>query len=87
MDGEGVFGLRRSFQHAGADATVMSLWEIPDEQTVDLMCEFYERWLAGEPKSSALRHAALELLWTRRAAGGSTHPFFWGGFVLAGDPN
>jgi CHAT domain-containing protein len=84
--GEGVFGLRRAFQHAGALSVMMSLWSIPDKQTRDLMVGFYERWLLGEPKSVALRNAAIRILNDRRKSNGSAHPVFWGGFVLVGNP-
>jgi CHAT domain-containing protein len=85
--GEGVFGLRRSFQHAGAGTIVMSLWDIPDNETVELMEDFYGRWLSGESKSTALRNAALSVLCERRKYRGTAHPLFWGGFVLVGNPN
>lgn len=45
--GEGVFGLRRSFVLAGARTLVMSLWKVPDEQTRELMEDFYQRLLDG----------------------------------------
>ncbi len=43
--GEGVFGLRRAFVLAGAKTLVMSLWKGPDEQTRELMEDFYRRIL------------------------------------------
>jgi CHAT domain-containing protein len=85
--GEGVFGLRRAFQQAGARSIIMSLYEVPDETTSDLMTRFYENWLSDESKASALRNASLDLLAQRRAEGKSDHPLFWGGFILVGDPN
>ena len=45
--GEGVFGLRRAFVLAGAKTLVMSLWKVPDQQTQELMVDFYGRILAG----------------------------------------
>jgi CHAT domain-containing protein len=32
-----------------------------------------------------VRRASLAVLRQRRARGMSTHPFFWGGFLAAGD--
>jgi CHAT domain-containing protein len=85
--GEGVYGLRRALQHAGARAIIMSLWAVPDEETRELMVSFYENWISrGQSKKDALRHAALKVLNDRRARNESTHPALWGGFVLLGDP-
>jgi CHAT domain-containing protein len=84
--GEGVFGLRRAFLHAGARSVVMSLWNVPDRETAELMNGFYERWLQGMSKAEALRASALELLHQARTEKGHGHPLLWGGFVLAGNP-
>ena len=87
-NGEGVYGLRRALQHAGARAIIMSLWAVPDEETRELMVSFYENWISrGQSKRDALRQAALKVLGDRRARNESTHPVLWGGFVLLGDPN
>jgi len=87
QSGEGVFGLRRAFQHAGARSLITSMFAVPDESTVTLMERFYENWLSGESKSSALRNASLSILQDRRKNHESTHPLFWGGFILVSDPN
>jgi len=87
QSGEGVFGLRRAFQHAGARSLITSMFAVPDESTVTLMKRFYENWLSGESKAAALRNASLSVLKERRENHESTHPLFWGGFILVGDPN
>lgn len=84
--GEGVFGLRRAFQYAGSEAILMSLWKVDETETSSLMSKFYENWLNGIPKSQALRQAILELIDYRREMSGCSHPYFWGGFVLLGNP-
>jgi CHAT domain-containing protein len=40
---------------------------------------------AGLSTAEAMRQAASELLGFQRRAGRSTHPYYWGGFVAAGD--
>jgi len=81
--GEGVFGLRRAFQEAGADSVLMSMWQVPDEETRRLMTLFYENWLAGKNKHEALRMAQRRLRDELRAEG-RDWPFYWGAFVLVG---
>lgn len=84
---EGVYGLRRAFQLAGARTILSSMWAVPDKQTRDLMTAFYENWLSGQSKAEALRNSALTIIEERRKAKGSAHPLFWGGFILIGDPD
>jgi CHAT domain-containing protein len=56
--GEGVFGLRRSFQLAGAKTLVMSLWKVPDLATAFLMDRFYDNLLSrGLDRDMALSQA------------------------------
>ena len=88
--GEGVFGLRRAFHLAGARTVVMSLWKVPDEETSQLMLEFYKRAFAlgkdGPDYSLALHEASLAMMKSRRAKNGAAHPFFWGSFIPVGVP-
>jgi tetratricopeptide (TPR) repeat protein/CHAT domain-containing protein len=80
MVGEGVLGLRHAFQLAGARTVVMTLWAVPDEQTTELVVDFYRRVLAGQGCADALRNAQLTL------KAKYPHPFYWGGFVCHGAP-
>ena len=58
----------------------MSLWSVPDEQTRELMEDFYARILAGEPRAEALRQAQLTM------KSKYPHPYYWGAFICQGDP-
>ena len=84
--GEGVFGLRRALRHAGARNTLMSLWNIPDKETAQLMSAFYRHWGAGNSPAAAFDLAIRELIASMRNSYGHSHPFFWGGFILTGNP-
>jgi uncharacterized protein (TIGR03067 family) len=84
--GEGVSGLRRAFQYAGARTLVTSLFSVPDAETRELMKEFYTGLAAGKGKLAALHNAQLSVI-HRRRRGGAAHPFFWAGFVLVGSPD
>jgi CHAT domain-containing protein/tetratricopeptide (TPR) repeat protein len=84
--GEGVFGLRRAFQVAGARTVIMSLWPVDDENTRRWMTSVYEHRFARDAGTmEAMRAASLDQLRRRRQAGQSTHPFYWAGFIAAGD--
>lgn len=84
--GEGVFGLRRAFQIAGARTVIMSLWSVDDQATRQWMNALYKgRLEAGLSTVDAVRNASLALLRDRRAKGLSTNPFYWAAFVAAGD--
>ncbi len=85
MSGEGVLGLRRSLEVAGAATVIMSLWKVEDDATRAWMRGLYEKRLAGVSTAAAVREASLQLLEAQRRRGRSTHPFFWAGFVAAGD--
>jgi len=83
-ESEGVFGLRRAFEQAGAQSVVMSLWKVPDEQTRVLMALFYARWLAGMDKHQALREAQLELRRQVIRDWGRDRPQLWAAFIVVG---
>jgi CHAT domain-containing protein len=84
--GEGVFGLRRAFQVAGARTVIMSLWSVEDEATREWMRALYINRLERKLSTAdAVHQASVTVLRARRAAKQSTHPFFWAGFVAAGD--
>ena len=84
--GEGVFGLRRAFKVAGARTVIMSLWSVQDEVTRQWMRTLYQARLQKRlDTADAMREASLSVLRDRRAKNQSTHPFYWAGFVAAGD--
>jgi CHAT domain-containing protein len=82
--GEGVFGLRRALQVAGAQSVMMTMWKVPDVETQKLMKLFYVKWLRGEEKHQALREAQLDLREQIEKETGHDSPQKWGAFVLVG---
>ena len=74
--GEGVYGLQRAFQVAGAESVIMSLWKVSDEATMQLMTNFYKEWMGGKPKEVAFFEAQKKL---RESF---PEPYYWGAFVM-----
>ena len=84
--GEGVLGLRRAFQIAGAKTVIMSLWSVDDQATREWMVTLYEgRFQKQLSTADAVHAATVAMLRDRRAKGQSTAPFYWAAFVAAGD--
>jgi CHAT domain-containing protein len=84
-DGEGVLGLERAFRVAGAHSVVMSLWSVEDDLTRQFMHELYLQRLGLHASTAdAVWNAERKILLARRAAGKSTHPWYWAGFVGTG---
>jgi CHAT domain-containing protein/Tfp pilus assembly protein PilF len=82
---EGLFGLRRVIQIAGARTVIATLWPVDDRTTRMWMSAVYEqRFVHSRPTDEAVRDATVKLLQARRARGESTHPAYWGPFIAAG---
>jgi CHAT domain-containing protein len=79
MGGEGLLGLTRAFQYAGARSVLASLWSVDDDSTAELMKRFYRRLRDGASKDEALRGAQMEMMKIQ------PHPFHWAAFQLSGD--
>ena len=78
--------LQRAFEVAGTDTLIMTLWSVEDESAREWMKALYEAHLTqNKGTAESVRHASLAVLNHRRSKGLSTHPFYWGAFVAAGD--
>lgn len=84
LAGEGIIGLSRAFQFAGARSVLASLWSVSDRSTAALMDRFYRALAAGSSRDDALRDAQLFLLRDRTLD--ASAPFYWAAFQLMGDP-
>jgi CHAT domain-containing protein len=80
-NGDGVYGLRRALVIAGAESLVMTLWQVDDAATRDLMSGYYKKLAHGAGRSDALREVQLAIHGNAKYA----HPYFWASFVAAGD--
>ena len=77
ISGEGVFGLQRGFKKACAETLLMSLWEVDDNATNELMTRFYSGLASGLDKHEALHEAQNHVMQTC-----GPDPSLWAGFIL-----
>jgi CHAT domain-containing protein/tetratricopeptide (TPR) repeat protein len=79
MQGEGVLNFARAFQQAGARSVMVSLWNIPVDESMKFYLTFYKNLKEGKPRTEALKAARQEV----RAK--EPHPYFWSGLILHGE--
>jgi CHAT domain-containing protein len=73
-----LVGLMRGFLYAGARSLLVSLWNVDDRTTSQLMTRFYESWQNGCTRSAALAQAMRSIRKDR------PNPFYWAPFLLVG---
>ena len=78
ITGDGVIGLSRSFMAAGVPRVVVSLWQVPDDTTAELMVAFHQQRLQTNDTAQALRQAMLTQLEI------NPDPATWAAFVQIG---
>jgi CHAT domain-containing protein len=76
--GDELIGLQRGLFCAGATSLLLSLWDVHDDSTAELMAEFYKGYVRSRDMAGSLRNA-MQRLRTRQP-----HPYFWAPFVLVG---
>src|SRR5271157_285276 len=82
VKGEGVVGLTRALEYAGARSIVATQWSVASgESTAHLMEEFHRDLRKGEAKDEALKDAMATV---RKE---HPQPFYWAPFILLGDPD
>ncbi|MBU0580034.1 MAG: CHAT domain-containing protein, partial [Candidatus Margulisbacteria bacterium] len=80
VSGEGIMGMGRAFQYAGAKSVLMSLWSVEAASTNMMTEKFFEVLKQGKSNSEALKEARAYI-----RSQGYEHPFFWAPFILVGD--
>ena len=80
--GEGVYSMSRAFSYAGCPTTVMSLWQIDDKTTPEILRQFYHYIEKGAAIDQSLRHAKLDYLASN--SGNKSHPGLWAAMVVHG---
>jgi len=82
LPGEGVMGLFRSFQHAGADNVLATLYAVSEEASTEFNRYFFKRIKDGATVMASYRNALKDL-----RQNGYDNPFYWGAFTLVGIAN
>ena len=83
LEGEGVIGLTRALLYAGTKNIMVSLWQVSDVSTKDLMINFYKNLLNNKKQDKYAKHlseAKRKMIKNEKFA----HPFFWSPFILIG---
>jgi CHAT domain-containing protein len=78
----GVIGLAKAWKYAGATTVVMTIWEVYDTPTRELMVDFISHLKNGMPADFALRTAMRTL----KDNSAYSHPLYWAGFMIYGSP-
>jgi tetratricopeptide (TPR) repeat protein len=78
--GQAVYALRRSLVIAGAESQFVNLWSTDPRAATELTTAYYERLLAGEGRSEALRSVQLAMLRSENRS----HPYYWASFISIG---
>jgi tetratricopeptide (TPR) repeat protein len=82
IKGEGLVGLTRGFMYAGAARIIVSMWNVSDKGTADLMSRLYKGMIKdGLRPTAALRAAQIEL-WKQKQW---QSPYYWAAFVQQGE--
>lgn len=81
--GEGMMSLARGFIYSGCPSIVMTLWQVADKSSSELITSFYKYLKKGKSKHESMRLAKLEYL--EHADDLTSNPYFWSGFVVLGD--
>jgi CHAT domain-containing protein len=80
VPGEGLVGMTRGLMYAGALRVAVSLWQVDDQATSELMQQFYQAlWTDKQSHAAALRTAQLNL-WKQ-----GKDPYYWAAFTLQGE--
>ncbi len=80
ISGEGVMGLGRAFQYAGAKSVLVSLWSVDENSTTLLIEKFFEYLKSGKSNRESIHLARKHI-----RSQGYDHPFFWTPFILIGE--
>lgn len=81
--GAGVQTLSRAFLDNGTQTVIKTLWKVNEKATAKFMVDMYTNWAEGINLYDALKKTKESF----KTHPKYSHPYYWAGFVLEGNPN
>jgi CHAT domain-containing protein len=85
VKGEGLIGLTRGLMYAGAKRVVVTLWNVNDSKTADLMETFYQQMIRDNRSPPIALQLAQKQMWQTHKGTEFQHPYYWAAFTLQGE--
>ncbi len=83
--GEGLYSLSRGFMQAGCPNITLTLWNINDESSYQIISNYYKNLADGLPNDIALQQSKIAYL--KQASQLNSFPYFWASYIIVGDNN
>lgn len=83
--GEGLYSLSRGFLQAGCPNITLTLWNINDGSSYEIIKSYYQYLHEGAANDVALQQAKVEYL--NQASKLNSLPYFWAAYTIVGDNN
>jgi CHAT domain-containing protein/tetratricopeptide (TPR) repeat protein len=82
MKGEGIISLARGFMHAGCTSMLMTIWDVPDQSSSELMQLFYKNLKKGYCIDKSLQKAKIQYI--ENSDNNFALPYYWAGYIQTG---
>lgn len=82
VSGEGLQGMAQSFLSSGCESVIMSLWEVDDKSTSEIMDNLYRNLSMDSDLDEALAESKRQYL--KNSDPYNSHPSYWSSFILNG---
>lgn len=80
---EGAISFARTFYRLGAESVLMTLWDVDDKTTANILQQFYDQLEDGEGLAASLHNAKLEFI-DNQGTDELANPYYWAGLQLSG---